>query len=180
MKISGLPLEALLFKLRASGTGFNDNLAAVVASYGTKAFTIDWPADPYQKGTKNFIIGKVPPEEVDSFGITGITKASMFVDRTDNQNFEKPNNFSGSVKVGLDFHLGYLSSDMAQNFETLMMAVEDAVTQVIQPDFNQFWGGGVNYDGKFSAIRGMVNSPAQGQGALRQLLAFRFDFIVDV
>lgn len=181
MKISALPLEALLYKLSQSGTGFNDSLRSVAESeYNVKPFTIQWPGSLYESGTNSFVLGKVDPEDIDTFGTTGITKVTMFVDKADNQNFEKPRDFSGMVQIGLDFHLGYLSSDMRQNFEAMMLAVEDAVAQVIQPFSQQNWGAGVVYNGAFSAIRGMVYVPKQGQGAVRQLLAIRLAFFVSV
>lgn len=180
MKISVLPLEALLFKLGAQATGFNDSLKSVQQQYNIKPYAIEWPVDPYHYGTDTFIFGKVPIDLIDSFGTVGLTKAAMFIDRTDNLNLEKPRDFSGVVNVGIDFHLGFLSSDMKQNFEALGLATEDAMAQVIQPYAQQNWGGGVVYNGSFVAARGAMDVPAKGQGAIRQLLAFRLQFMINV
>ncbi len=178
MKISALPLEALLAKMTA---GFNDALAAVaVPVYGVKPFSVDFPDTIYSENTSTFLFGKISPEDIDTFGPSGLTKFTMFIDLADNANFEKPRDFSGTVKVGLDCHIGHVTSNMRQNFNALSLAVEDAVAEVIQPYRQQNWGPGVIYNGGFTAIPGTVYVPVKGQGSLRQLLAFRLDFQVNV
>ena len=172
MKISGLPLEALLAKLRY---GFNGNLQNVAtAVYGVKPFTIDFPATAYSPNTKSFIMGQIPPDDIEDFGASNATKMTMFVVQSSNQNF------SGNVQIGVDFHLSWVSSDLKQNVEVVSLAVEDAFAETIHLRSIQDWGAGVIYNGAFSAIRGSVVVPEKGQGSLRQLLAFRLGFQIDV
>lgn len=178
MKISALPLEALLAKMRS---GFNANLEAVATSeYGIKPFRIDFPTSLYGPSTKSFFLGQIPPDDITNFGASNMTKLTMFVVQSNNLNYEKPRDFSGVVQVGMDFHLEWLSSDMKQNIETVSLAVEDAVVETIQVVTVQDWGAGVIYNGAYSCIRGAVAVPEKGQGSLRQLLAFRFGFQIDV
>jgi hypothetical protein len=178
MKISALPLEALLAKLRA---GFNVNLEAVATSeYGVKPFRIDFPVTLYSPSTPSFIFGQIPPEDITDFGATNANKVTMFIPQAANQNFEKPRDFSGLVTVGLDFHLEWLSSDMKQNLEAVSLAVEDAFAETVQIATIQNWGVGVVYNGAFSCTRGAIAVPEKGQGSFRQLVAFRLSFQIDV
>ena len=179
MKISARPLEALISKMRHSTTGFNANLAAVASTYNVSPFTIDFPASPYVANTKSFLLGKIPPDEIIKYGVVSTNKLSMYVDRVDNQNLEKPRNFSGVVMVRMDFHLFWGSSDMKQNFECMSLAVEDAVSETIQAYTVQNWGSSVVYNGAFSMMRGLIETP-DGKGSLWQLLAFGLQFQIDV
>lgn len=177
MKISALPLEALISKLRST---FNTNLANVAEPvYGVKPFEIEFPLNPYSKNTKSFLLGQLRPSDVDSFGATEINKLVMYVDQSSNLNLEKPRDFSGVVIVALDFHLQWKSNSMQQNLEGLSLAVEDAVAESIQGYTQQNWGAGVVYNGQFSCIRGALAVPDQGQGSLRQIVAFRLQFQID-
>lgn len=180
MKISALPLEALLSKLSNNSTGFNQALAAVAPSYNIKPFTLSFPATVYSANTHSVLFVKMAPDEIVSFGATDKSKLCIYVDSADNLNLEKPRSFAGLVKVALDFHLQWQSNDLKQVFEPYSLAVEDALSSVIQLVTVQNWGGGVVYNGAFSAVRGPVIAPPEGQGSLRQMLGFRLSFMVSV
>jgi hypothetical protein len=178
VRISSRPLEALLAKLRAN---FNNNLATVAtATYGVQPFQIEFPPTAFSKSTKSFFFGQISPDEIDNIGASNISKMTMFVQSSVNKNYEKPNDFSGDVQVGLDFHLQWLSSDTKQNLESLSLAVEDAFAETIQLLELQDWGSGVIYNGAFSCIRGSIVVPDTGQGGLRQTVAFRLGFQIDI
>ncbi len=180
MKISALALEPLLAKMALS---FNANLAAVwTTPYALpdSPFAIEFPATVYAGNTTTFFFGKLSPAIIAADGPSSLNCMGMYVEKADNHNFEKPNDFSGIVPVTMDFHLGWLSSDIGQNFETLSLAVEDAVAETIQAYTVQNWGNAVVYNGAFSALRSVIETPAEGPGALRQLLSIKLVFQIDI
>lgn len=180
MKISGLALEVLLAKLKGVGgmPGFNEVLANVAPIYRLKPYVIDFPEDAYSDSTPTFIFGQFDERNApDMLGVTGVTLACMYVIRSSNENYEKPNDFSGVIPVGLDFHLGWKFSEMRQNFELMSLATEDAVAELLQPVGSQNWGELV-YDGKLSAVRGPMMK--DDQSSFRQKLAFRMTFQLDI
>jgi hypothetical protein len=179
MKISGWALEALLSKLKGIGgmPGFNEIMAEVAPQYRIKPYTLDFPEDVYADSTPSFIIGQFNEQTAEMFGVTDLIKVVMFVVRSSNENYEKPNDFSGVIPVGLDFHLAWKLSEMKQNFELLSLATEDVVSELLQPLDKQNWGI-VVYDGRLSATRGVVNK--DDQGSFRQKLAFRMTFQLDI
>lgn len=178
MKISGLPLEALLSKLKLN---FNDNLAAVATPvYNVKPFVLAWPTTPYSGNTPTVIFGQFTADNIEPTGVTGIDRLVIYVPSTDNLNFEKPRDFSGNVMVVCDFHIGWKTSDTKQPFESMTLAIEDALCESIQLMTQQNWGPGVVYNGKFKYIRSTIAKPQEGQGSLRQVASFRLDFMVNV
>lgn len=178
MKISGLPLEGLLYKLSAN---FNSNLAAVAMPvYGVKPFVLKWPTTPYSGNTESVIFGQLTADEIEPTGVTGMERLLMFVTNSENLGDEKPRDFSGNVIVGCDFHLGWKSADPKQSFESTSLAIEDAFAETIQILSQQNWGAGVVYNGHYKCTRSTIVRPSEGQGSLRQILAFRLDLFVNV
>jgi hypothetical protein len=177
MKISSRPLEALLAKLRDPSKGFNFQIAAKSGAYRLKPYTLDFPPDIYSKNTVNFFMGQVNPEQISDQGPVGHTRAWLYTFSSDNQNYEKPSNFSGTIRVGLDFNLEWTCSASDQNFETPSLLLEDAVSEIIQPYQAQNWGTDVVYNGAFSCQRTMVDQSSSGSTKeLRQLVLFRMLF----
>jgi hypothetical protein len=177
MKISARPLEALLSKLRNTSTGFNKQMSAKASGYQLKPWSLEFPTDLYSNNTKNFFLGQVNPEQISDQGAVGHNRGWMYVISADNQNYEKPNNFSGVVRVGLDFSLEWICSGINQNFETPSLLLEDVVSEVTQPFMDQNWGIDVVYNGAFSCQRTMVDQNESGSTlSLRQMVMFRMAF----
>lgn len=179
MKISGWALEAMLAKLKGIGgmPGFNELMVDAASVYRIKPYVLDFPEDAYAESTPTFILGQFNEQTADLFGVTGLILACLYVVRSSNENFEKPNDFSGVIPVGLDFHLAWKLSEMRQNFELLSLATEDVVAELLQPLSKQNWGTLV-YDGRLSATRGVVQK--DDKGSFRQKLAFRMAFQLDI
>jgi hypothetical protein len=175
MEFSALPLKALLYKLRA---GFNTALSAAAATYQQEAYAIEFPDDIYSKNTLSFFRGKIHPEAIEAYGPSDATKMVMWVDVAQNQNNEKPRDFSGIVQVCLDVYLSWISNDPEQNMDSLSLMTEEAITDCIQGYTQQNWGPGVVYNGQFSCQRFAIQDV--GQGSLQQLVSFKFVFQVDV
>lgn len=181
MKITALPFEALLSKLRNTSTGFNRQIANKAALYRLKPWTLDFPADVYGYSTKNFFLGPLNPANLADQGPVGHNRAWMYSTSTDNLNFEKPNDFSGLVRVSLDFNLEWTASASSQNFLTPSLLVEDAVSEIIQPSNQQDWGSGVVYNGEFACQRSTVEQTETGSGlSLRQIVLFKLTFQLSV
>jgi hypothetical protein len=177
MKISARPLEALLSKLRNLSTGFNYQVANKASSYHLKPWSLEFPSDIYSKNTSNFFMGQVNPEQISDQGPVGHSRAWLYTFSSDNQNYEKPSNFSGIIRVGLDFSLEWTCSASDQNFETPSLLLEDAVSEIVQPFNTQNWGTDVVYNGAFSCQRTMVDQNSSGSTKeLRQLVMFRLLF----
>lgn len=179
MKISITVLDALLKKLSGFGgvDGFNELMVAAASEYRIEPYTLEFPEDALADSTPSFIIGQFNEQTADLFSVTDFILACMYVVRSSNENFEKPNDFSGVIPVGLDFHLTWRLSEMRQNFELLSLATEDVIAELLQPLSKQNWGP-VVYDGRLSATRGTVQK--DDKGSFRQKLAFRMTFQLDI
>lgn len=180
MRISALPLEACLVKLSDNTTGFNARLRTCAPDYGIKPFAIAFPQTLLNNGTPSFVLGKMTPEMMAVHFPSAQTKMAMYVDQAQNQNIEKPRNFSGLVAIGIDLHLQWQLSDNSQLFEPYSLAVEDVMGDVLNLANIQNWGAGVVYNGAFSIIRGPIAVPVDGQGSYRQLVGTRLTFEVSV
>lgn len=179
MKISVLPMEALLSKLGSQSTGFNTRLSGVSGTYGIQPFKIEFPNNPYAAPTKSFLFGQLRKEDILESGIIKFPLVTMYVADSTNQNEEKPRDFSGVVRIGIDFFLSWLRGNVDKvNFEAMSMAVEDALAQVIQPWDAQNWGAGVIYNGAFSLQRSPLEMA--GTESWLQVLGLRLAFQVDV
>ncbi len=177
MKISARPLEALLAKLRNPNTGFNFQMQAKASAYRLPPLKLDFPPDIYSNNTNDFFLGQINPEQISDQGPVGHNRAWLYAYSSDNQNFEKPNNFSGLVRVGLDFNLEWTCSASDQNFEAPSLLLEDVVSEIVQPYNQQNWGSDVVYNGAFSCQRTMVDQSGSGTTReLRQLIMFRLVF----
>lgn len=177
MKIAARPLEALLAKLRDGSTGFNKQMDAKAPNYKVKPWKIEFPVDLYSNNTTNFFLGQINPEQISEQGAVGHNRAWMYAFSSDNMNYEKPSNFSGIVRVGLDFNLEWTCSGKDQNFETPSLLLEDVVSEIIQPYNSQNWGLDVIYNGAFSCQRTAVDQSQSGSTlSLRQMVLFRLAF----
>lgn len=180
MQISILPMNAIISKLGNASTGFNQKLDDVaLATYGVPPFTISFPVDVKANPTTSFFFVQLDPEAILDSSLAKKDFMSLFIPSSDNQNFEKPRDFSGLVEVGLDVILSFLPEEMQKgNFESKHLAVEDAVTEVLQPTGQQNWGAGVVYNGEFNCQRSVLIEG--GSESWYQVMAWRFTFQVDI
>lgn len=175
--ISSAPLVAMLAKLSSSSAGFNYHMQSKASQYRLAPWTLDFPADIYSKSSNNFFLGQLEPRLTIASGPTSRNKAWLYVPSSNNLNYEKPRDFSGTVQVALDFSLEWLAGANSQNTEVPSLLLEDVVSEVLQAWRVQNWGSGVVYNGAFSCQRGAVSEAAEnGSGSFQQTVLFRMLF----
>lgn len=179
MKITALALEAMLAKLSSNTKGFNISVSNAAPGYNvTKPYVIEFPTTLYYPNTRSFIFGKLNPDDVGDYGVADITRMCMYPVDVDNQNIEKPRDFSGVVRCGIDFHIQWKEVGNKINFISLALLTEDALLQVFNLNSVQNWGTGVVYNGDFRFAYGGVSVPDE-QASWRQLCTLTMAFEVN-
>jgi hypothetical protein len=176
MRIGGTALEAMLAKLRNLTTGFNARMDEKAGDYRLLPWHLEFPETIYGYSTRNFFLGQMNPELVAEQGPVGHNRAWLYVSGTDNLNIEKPADFSGLLRVALDFNLEWTCSAQRQNFETPSLLLEDVVTDITQ-GIDQSWGSHLIYNGAYTCQRTALDvESATSTLSVRQMVFFRFTF----
>lgn len=152
--------DALNQALQHATNGFNAKLAAVAATYGIAAFTIDWTA-----GSKKFFQGFLTPEAVDLSQVIEFPALILYTttqaSRADREKFGK---FAGDVSAQLDFYVEFragMETDLSDSYGD---AIEDAILEVMAANLSIFHGLGVYWNGDYEATRDPVVQFQNGWG----------------
>lgn len=161
--------------------GFNAKLAAVAATYGITAFSINWAAS----GSGTMLQSYVDAAGREQSRLKGIsaalyTSASQQaggVDRAKGYAFD--GQVVGHLDVFLEFDDGEeVTADLTEDYAD---AVEDAVIQVlVDPNSTMvrtYFAGAVMFPGNFACLRGPIE---QQESGYQQLLPFTFQYEVFV
>lgn len=161
--------------------GFNVKLAAIAASYGIAAFSIDWSAT----GSDSFLQSYVAGADRDLSRLSGISVAlyTSASQQAPNPQRGKGYTFDGTVIAHLDFFVQFNDGvePTEDQTENIADAIEDAILQVLcAPNsalMRAYFSGPVHYTGGFSCARGPI---AQTEDGFEQLLPFTFQYEVTV
>lgn len=164
--------DAVRTRLADPVGGFNAHLAAVAPTYGVQAFTIDWTA-----ASKRFFQGFLNPDDVDQSAVSNYPLVMLYGLSSGNENRQKFSLFSGTVALGLDFHLTWRAGNALRNFEDLCDAVEDAVYRTFNdPAWAASYGAPLAYNGEIVLSRRPIELAGEHW---RQTILFRLTFQVD-
>jgi hypothetical protein len=159
--------------------GFNAKIAAIAASYGIAAFTINWGA----ADSPNFIQSQLDTVSEGVSRLTGIrvalyTGGSQTLPAEDRSKGAK---YEGEIEAHLDVWVEFgggadVTDDLTEPYAD---AIEDAVIEVLNPQspLRAAWQGPVYFDGTMAAIRNPVVPLEDGY---QQYLSFTFIFEVSV
>lgn len=143
--------DAVRSVLSDATNGFNANLAAIAATYGVTAFTVNWTAT-----SLNFFQSNIDPNSLDEANVVEhqptvllYTVAGSSLTRT------KPAQFSGDVTVNVDFWIGYSKGSLPHDTESMADAIEDAIVTALQHP-SAAWPEVVCQTGNFRADRAPV------------------------
>ena len=179
---SSLLVAALKSRMADPTTGFNPVYAAARAQHvPAPAMTIKFAQGA---GAKNFFLGDVDPESIESSGQFQYPLMTLFSIAGASKNSQKFQRFAGIAKVGARFLLSggpYKADLLLPNFEVWPDCVEDAFLQVLQSPSNAVFPAtstySLLYNGEVSYER---RPPFQGGTGWLQLLNFQMTFEVVV
>jgi hypothetical protein len=140
--------SAVLARLASTTTGFNPSYAASLSNYpGTPSMTID-----FTTGAKslNFFLARIDVEDIVETATSKFPIMCLWQGPGSNGNTQKFTRFSGLVRVGIDVHLSYKTSQALRNYEAWPDAVVDTVITVMHNPDTQDWGYNLVYNGQLS------------------------------
>jgi len=144
--------------LSSATLGFNANYAASLANYpGALPISIDFAAAK----PMSFFLGRLAIEDIVESGAFKFPVMSLYTTAGANQNMQKFQKFAGLVRVGVDVHLSYKTSQARIVFEAWPDAVEDAMYTTFNQAAAQNWGSGVVYNGQLGFERRQVRRGAE-------------------
>jgi len=163
--------------------GLNATYNNLISGYGlTTELAIVF--DPSNQKSKNFALANVSDQDWQKSGAFNYPLVSIFSEGMVNENYQKFQMFAGNVKVGMNVFLSWNTTRLRlDQFEPTAWAMEEAVITIMNRARNadpgdQEWnnnGAIVAYNGEFSLLKSKVE---RGDSFWRQLLAFKFDFLV--
>lgn len=159
-------------RLASVTLGFNPNYAATASNYPGAPATM---GIDFTTGAKslNFFQGKLRIEDILETGTSKFPLMAIYAIAGANNNRQKFQKFSGLVRVGIDVHLSYNSSQALRTYEAWPDAVEDAMIVTFNQSVNQNWPSNIAYNGELSFDRGTV---IRGGQNWLQSLSFKATF----
>jgi hypothetical protein len=145
--ISKAVRDAVRERLADESIGFNTRFAELAGDYGVDLVSIDW--GPH---SRQFFQGALDRADLEDTTATRGPMVALYVARSANGNLQKFCTFSGTVTVGLDFHLTWRQSRAGRDYESLGDAIEEAIFRT----FNETEFGEVVYNGDLSLERSPV------------------------
>jgi hypothetical protein len=172
-KVSQQVITAVLARIADPTTGFNPGIATNAAIYGlnTCFISINW-----SNTSINFYQAQIDPELLEKSGLLKYPFACLYTKESGVTNDQKFTQFSGLVRVVLEFHMSWTQIKGLQNHEAYGNCVEDVVFDVINRVENQNWGKPLTYNGQIQCKRGPLIYGAQN---FKQVIGFSMMFQVD-
>jgi hypothetical protein len=170
--ISKLIRDAIKTQLSAAGTGLNDRIAALAASYGVAPYAIDWTAN-----STNFIFGRVSSAAFEESSVFTYPLLTIDTVRTQHTNRVKFATFAGPVIATVDVHHSWADESVLADFASLVDLTEDAVIAALNDMNHQSWPGNLLWNGQVGLQRGGIAMGGYGWIQSAQFI-LQFELIV--